>query len=204
MIDLSRTARLLLLSVLLAGCATPRSETPHLFDFGPIDAPAGTGSRLPPVSVAEVTVPSWLDRPQMFYRLNYANAQQPLPYAQSRWSMAPAQLLSQRIKARIVQAGGVALSAADGALNVPVLRVEADDFSQSFIAPNQSIGQVSLRAAVFNGRNLVAQKSFVRQAAAPTPDAAGGATAIAQASDAAIADMIAWLATLPLKDSQSR
>lgn len=200
---LRRLGAVLLLAA-LAACAGPRNEAPALFDLGPLPAAAAGAPALAPVSVAEVTVPAWLDRSLMYYRLNYANDQQPLPYGHSRWSMPPAQLLAQRVKARITQAGGVALSAADGAAGVPVLRVEADDFSQSFAAPASSTGQVALRAAVFRGRSLLGQKSFVRQAPAPTPDAAGGARALAAASDAAIADMMAWLATLPLQEPPSR
>lgn len=196
---MTRLIGALLLTAMLAACALPRSEAPVLFDLGPLPAAAAPAPALPPIAVAEVTVPSWLDRPQMYYRLNYANDQQPLAYARSRWSMAPAQLLAQRVKARITQAGGVALSAADGPAGVPVLRIEADDFSQSFSAPGASVGQVALRAAVYKGRALLAQQSFTRQAPAPTADAAGGARALAAASDAAITDMMAWLASLPLK-----
>jgi len=158
---------------------------------------APTLPALPSISVAEVHAPSWLDSPLMFYRLGYANEQQPRPYASNRWSMAPPQLLEQRLKARIAQTGGAIMPAGSGALNVPVLRVEADDFTQLFSAPAQSMGRVSVHAALFNGRVLIAQKSFVKEAPAPSADAAGGAKALADASDALIDDMIRWLATLP-------
>jgi cholesterol transport system auxiliary component len=68
-----------------------------------------------------------------------------------------------------------------------------------FDAPGRSIGKVALRASAFNGQQLITQKTFNRQAPAPTPDAEGGARAMAQASDEAIADVMRWLATLPLK-----
>jgi cholesterol transport system auxiliary component len=204
---MKNTPRLLLAAValisamLLDGCAVTRTEAPTLFDLGPMRATPAEASLppLPPIAVADVTVPNWLDRPLMFYRLNYANDQQPHPYAKSRWSMPPAQLIAQRLKARIAQAGGVVLSASDGAAGVPVLRIEADDFSQSFDAPGQSIGRIALRASAFKGRSLVAQKTFIQQINVSGEDAEGGARALAQASDAAISDMIRWLATLPLK-----
>jgi cholesterol transport system auxiliary component len=191
----------ILFASLLAACTVPRGETPSMFDLGPTRPLQDTSGlpALPPIAVADVSVPTWLDRPLMFYRLNYDNDQQPQPYAHNRWSMPPAQLLTQRLKVRIAQAGGVVLSAADGATGVPVLRIDADDFSQLFNAPGQSIGQVAMRASAFNGRTLLGQKTFIRQAPAPSGDADGGARALAQASDAAIADMIKWLATLPLK-----
>jgi len=187
----------------LGGCAT-RAETATLYDLGPLhSAPTGNGApaaaSLPALSVAEVNAPAWLDSPLMFFRLSYANDQQPRPYANSRWTMAPAQLFGQRLKSRLAQAGGIVLPAADGAINVPLLRIEADDFTQTFDAPAHSGAQITMRATVFNGRTLAAQKTFVKQASAPSADAAGGARALAAASDALIADMITWLAALPLQ-----
>jgi cholesterol transport system auxiliary component len=191
----------ILLAILLAGCAAMHSESPTLFDFGPLRVQPGTPlPALEPVSIAEIAVPSWLDRPLMFYRMNYANDQQPHSYAHSRWTMPPAQLIAQRLKSRIAQAGGVALSAADGAIGVPVLHIDVDDFTQTFDAPGHSAGTVALRASTFNGQMLIAQKTFTRQAPAPTPDAEGGARALAQATDAAIADVMQWLATLQQKN----
>jgi cholesterol transport system auxiliary component len=113
--------------------------------------------------------------------------------------MPPGELLQQHMKSRIAQAGGAVLSPAAASPSVPVLRIEADDFTQIFSGPAQSIGQVSLRASVFRERTLVAQRSFVHQAPAPAADAAGGARALANASDAAIGDLIVWLASLNLK-----
>lgn len=188
-------------AILLAGCAVTRTEAPILYDLG---APgARTANRtlpaLPPISIAEVNVPAWLDSTMIFYRLEYANGQQPRPYAQARWTMTPAQLLSLHLKSRISRSGGVVLSAADGASGVPMLRLEADDFTQYFDSPGQSNGKVSLRASVFRGRMLLAQKTFHAQAPAPSGDAAGGANALAAATDTAVADVIAWMSTLELK-----
>ena len=189
-------------SVLLPACAIGgKSGSATLYDLGPLHAqPVAAGlPPLPAVSIAGVQVPVWLDSSMIFYRLHYANAQQPRPYAQARWTMTPAQLLTQHLKTRIVQAGGVALAASDGAIDVPVLRIEADDFTQHFTSTAESVGQVALRASLFRGRTLVAQKSFIRRAPAPSADAGGGAAALAAASDAAIADIIQWLQGLPLK-----
>jgi cholesterol transport system auxiliary component len=195
----------------LSGCAT-RADPATLYDLGPLraepavsnttaDTTAGSPAALtrpPALSVAEVNAPAWLDSPLMFFRLNYANDQQPRAYANSRWTMAPAQLFGQRLKSRLAQAGGIVLPAADGAANVPLLRIEADDFTQTFDSPAHSSARIALRATVFNARTMTAQKTFVKQVPAPSADAAGGARALAEASDALIADMIVWLAALPL------
>jgi cholesterol transport system auxiliary component len=135
----------------------------------------------------------------MFFRLNYANEQQPRPYAGSRWSMPPGQLFTQRLKSRIGQAGGTVLPASAGAADMPLLRIEVDDFTQFFDNPAQSSGRIALRASLMQGRRLIAQKTFVGQAPALTADASGGARALAEASDAIITEMMVWLAGLPLK-----
>lgn len=190
------------LFTMLAGCGiAPKAERSSQFDLGPAsltstmqDLPA-----LPPVSIADISTPNWLDRPLMFYRLNYEDPLQPRPYSSSRWTMAPAQMIAQRIKQRITQAGGIALASSDGANNVPVVRIEADDFSQVFDAPDRSAGQIALRASVYQGRTLLGQKSVTRSVPARTADATGGARALSEATDAAARDLILWMATLPLK-----
>jgi cholesterol transport system auxiliary component len=197
-----RTIATLIAALLLAGCTiVPKSEPSTLYDLGPLrtERPGPSLPALPPISIAEIQVPAWLDSTMIFFRLNYANSLQPRPYAQARWSMTPSQLLAQHLKSRIVQAGGVVLNASDGGANVPVLRIETDEFTQNFDAPASSSGQVGLRASVFKGCALIAKKTFVRQAPAPSADASGGASALAAASDAAIADLIAWLGALPLR-----
>ena len=59
--------------------------------------------------------------------------------------------------------------------------------------------RIAVRASIFDGRTLLAQKTFVRDWPAPTPDAAGGARALADASDAVIGELMLWLAAQPLK-----
>ncbi|MFC7516334.1 ABC-type transport auxiliary lipoprotein family protein [Herbaspirillum sp. GCM10030257] len=194
------------LAALLSACAAvSRPDSPALYDLGPLrstgsaTAPGPALPALPPISVAEIGVPNWLDRPTIFYRLEYANGQQPRPYTQARWTMPPAQLLQQHLKARIAQAGGAVLSPTDGANNVPVLRIEVDTFIQNFTSPEQSTGKVGMRASVFKGRSLLAQRSFHREAPAPSANADGGVRALAAASDAVIVDTMMWLGTLDLK-----
>lgn len=194
-------------ALLLAGCTVQsgRLSSANLYDLGPLPTLSPGAANLPAaqrpiaVSVAEVTPAAWLDSPLMFYRLLYADAQQPRAYAQQRWIMQPTDLFGQRLKARIVQAGGVAASAVDGPSNLSLLKVEADDFTHVFESPEKSYGSIALRATLYHGRTLVAQKSFAVRQPATSNDAAGAARALAAASDAAIADMLAWLAGQPLK-----
>jgi cholesterol transport system auxiliary component len=192
------------LLALLAGCAGQSSQTSHSrFDLGPVPTQA-TAPVLPPatvqasvlsaLSVADVNVPAWLDNTGMHYRLLYADSRETRPFATSHWTMPPAGLIGQRLKWRVAQAGGAVMSTADSRTNI--LQIDADDFSQHFDSPASSQAQVALRATVLAGRKLVAQRTFVRTAPAGG-NAAGGAQALAVATDQAIVDMIQWLATLP-------
>jgi cholesterol transport system auxiliary component len=192
------TATVLLCCALLAGCANIKRPQPELFDLG-LATPAANMPALPPMALAEVNTPEWMDTPAIFYRLAYDSARQPRPYANSRWSMPPAQLFAQRFKSRMGQAGGALLSASDGATGIPVLHLEADEISQVFDSPGRSDGMVAMRLSVLNGRRLLGQKSFVQRVPAASPDTAGGVDAIAAASDAVIADMLKWLASLDLR-----
>ena len=141
-------ATMAILGCALFGACATKSEPLSLYDLGPLRA-ASSGqtptSGLPPLSIAEVNAPAWLDSPMMYFRLAYANDQQPRPYASSRWTMPPAQSFGQRLKSRLAQAGAVVLSAADGAANLPLLRIEADDFTQIFDSPGQSSAQIAQR-----------------------------------------------------------
>jgi cholesterol transport system auxiliary component len=193
-----RTAHYLVIAALISACATPVAPL-AVHDLGPLPATstATATTPLPSFALGDVTASAFLDNPGMFYRLAYADAQQPHAYAASRWSMPPAQLFEQRLKARFGQAGNPLVSVTDGALNVPLLHCELDEFSQVFDQPGSSKVTVTVRAAVFQNRQLVAQKSFTQQRPAASADAAGGARALAGASDAVIDDITTWLRSVP-------
>lgn len=201
---LARHVLFLLLSCLLSACVT-RPPNPGLYDLGPLPASAtgyaqaGKSPALPAIALTDPRSPSWLASPLMFYRLLYANDQQARAYAESRWVMPPAQLFRQRLAARIADAGGVVASSRDSGPTLPVLQIEIDDFSHVFTTPQSSTGQLSLRASLFNGRKLVAQRTFRQQVPAATGDANGGAQALSRATDAAIAEMLQWLAASPAR-----
>lgn len=184
---------------LVAGCAS-KIDAPTQYDLGLLPPAAATAApSLPAVSLADVNAPAWLDNNMMYFRLAYANQLQPRPYAGSRWTMPPAQLFQQRLKSRLAQAGGTVLAMSDAALNIPLLRIDMDDFTQTFDTPSHSLATLQVRASLFNGRTLLAQKSFSRQAATPSADAAGAASAFVAANDGVIDDLMGWLATVAPK-----
>lgn len=196
-----RTKNLLLAAlVLLAGCATQRpAETAKVYDFGPTllqTAAAGALPGLATVVLFETQVSPALEVNAVLYRLAYADAQQLKPYALARWSMPPAQLFSQRLRQQLGEQRAVVAPGEAAALFN--LRLVLEEFSQVFDSPAQSHGLLRLRATLSQrmagSETLLAQRSFVVQQPAPSPDAIGAVRALTLASDQAIGQVTAWLA----------
>ena len=90
---------------LLAGCASDAARMSDIrYDLGPIDsggfaaAPA-SGTVL---KVLDMRAPDAFDTDKFVYRLAYADAQRIATYRDSRWTAPPAQLLTQRIRHRVL------------------------------------------------------------------------------------------------------
>lgn len=195
----------LLGTVALTGCSTFAPPPPRatIYDFGPpptvsATALASAGTAL---ALGDVDAPSALDNLAVLYRLGYADAQQPRPYAQARWSMAPAQLVRQRLRDQLSQTRPV-LNPGEATAQ-RTLRVELEEFSQWFDSPTASSGRVRLRATLLettsSGEKLLAQRNIATQRPAPSADAAGGVRALTAASDAAIAELDQWLVAQPAR-----
>lgn len=180
---------------LLSACAS--TEVSQQFDFGNDVNNKGAAVNILPspltIQLAEIQVPVSLESSAMLYRLQYDNGQELKPYAQSRWSMPPAQLLKQRIKAQINRQGGAVMGSGDGVKALPLVRIELEEFSQHFSNPHQSQVQIRWRASLIKNNQLLGQKVFSAQAQCDSPDAKGGARAMPQASDAVITELINWL-----------
>ena len=182
----------------LAACSLgPQAREPAAtYDLGPPRSHTLDAAPLKvTLMVPDVGAPAWLDSQGMVYRLNYQNASRAHIYANSRWSAPPAALLTQRIRGRFAAASGGVTQGLDGARADYLLRVDLDDFSQSFDAPGASRVSVRARATLVAvaDRRLRAQHSFsVERAAAP--DAPGAAAALADAGDAFVEELLAWAA----------
>ena len=204
--------------VLATGCTVIDKPTrATTFDFGPgelsTQAPATPTAPVPalsPLAIADIaTSGGALENQAVLYRLGYLDAQQLRPYSQARWTMPPAQLIRQRMRDRLSQQRvvlnareGVALNRSQNA-NLPMLRLELEEFSQLFSAPDASVGLLRLHATLVEitpaGERLVAQRSLSVQRPAVSPDAAGGVRALTAATDAAIDELDAWLRQLPAR-----
>lgn len=194
--------RVLLVAACVAGlgaCSTAPATRSAVYDFGPGATQPAASNRLGPLPallLSEVETSAAIEGSAVQYRLAYADAQQLRPYAQARWAMAPAQLLRQRLRALLGQRRSV-LSPLDAvAPGTLALRLELEEFSHYFATPSNSSGLVRVRATLSRTgppAKPLAQTSFVVQQPAASADAAGGVKALAQASDAVVAQLDQWL-----------
>ena len=181
-----------------------------LYDFGPgmLTPRASTAAALPPLAPLALgdvaTAGGAIDNQAVLYRLAYRDGQQLLPYALARWSMPPAQLVRQRIKEQLGQRRAIfnareSLAVTRGqAATLPLqLRIELEEFTHLFTAPDASVGLLRLRATLVevlpSGEKLIGQRNLVVQRPAPSADAPGGVRALTAATDAAIEEIEQWL-----------
>ena len=187
---LCRVALAAFAASLLAACASNAAALSDIrYDLGPASAKPALGA-LPPLKVLDVGAPPTLDNDGFMYRIGYASLQS-ARYANSHWTMSPARLLTQRLRAALTSQATV-LTGAD-AVPAPVLKVELDQFEQVFDNATTSSGVLSARATLIQGGKVIGQRNFVARAPASTPDAAGGARALAFASDELVGQIAAWL-----------
>jgi cholesterol transport system auxiliary component len=180
----------------LAGCVGTRGVVQDIrYDFGP-PAPLAAASTMPAVKVLDVTAPESLRTDNLNYRLGFADAQRLASYSGSHWTMPPSQLLTQRLRTALGSRGTV-LTGADG-VHAPVLRVDLQEFEQVFDGQADSHGAVTARATLMQDGKVVGQRTFVARAPASSPDAEGGARALAAASDDLVAQVVNWVGTQPL------
>ncbi|WPB56804.1 ABC-type transport auxiliary lipoprotein family protein [Xylophilus sp. GOD-11R] len=182
---------------------------PVSYDFGTGIAPPSVTEvaiSLPPIALADVDAAALADTAAITYRLQYTDAQQLRPYAQARWALPPAQLVRLRVREALGQRRPIldaddvlAQRRVEGGLP-RILRLQLEEFSQVFESPSRSEGVLRLRATLVDntvqGENFVGQRVFVVRRPATTPDAPGGVQALAAATDAAAAEIEAWLARL--------
>jgi len=185
------TALAILMLAFAAGCAGNGAALSNVrYDLGPAASvvTAGTG---PALKVLDVAAPDALDTDKFVYRLTYADAQRTAVYRDSRWTAPPAQLLTQRLRGALSSRGAV-LEGSDG-VRAPTLKVDLNEFEQVFDGESQSHGAVTARATLMQNGKVLGQRTFVARAPSSTPDAAGGARALAAASDELVSQIAAWV-----------
>ncbi|WP_404842815.1 ABC-type transport auxiliary lipoprotein family protein [Burkholderia contaminans] len=174
-----------------AGCAGNSAVLSNVrYDLGPATSVVSAGPG-PALKVLDVAAPDALDSDKFAYRLAYVDAQHVAVYRDSRWTAPPAQLLTQRLRGALSSRGTV-LEGTDG-VRAPTLKVDLNEFEQVFDGQSQSHGAVTARATLMLDGKVLGQRTFVARAPSSTPDAAGGARALATASDQLVSQIAAWV-----------
>ncbi|MEK6736533.1 MAG: ABC-type transport auxiliary lipoprotein family protein [Pseudomonadota bacterium] len=190
--------------LLLSGCTvlpSPKTNS-TIYDFGVQQSQQTLKTFSPPdkiksLQVTEISSPAWLNNTAIHYRLAYHNPAQFHAYANSRWAAAPAILLTQQVRNRIVaNTHNQVINDNITARAEYVLYIELIEFSQVFDTTDASYVTVSLRTSLVerNSRKLLAQKSFHTTIDTPTANATGAVSALISASNQSIDELIEWLA----------
>ena len=174
------------LSLGACGGLPQRSVVPAIYDLGLAGAVSPAPAVLP--SQIEVRAPSWLATSAMQYRLDYRQPAQRQVFAESRWAAPPAEMLERRLFQ--------ALSAPSSTSGGCRLRLEVDEFTQAFEAPEASTAVIVARAEVLppRGENALARRMFELREPASSADAKGGVTAFRKAGERLTAEIAGWMA----------
>lgn len=183
-----------LMAGLLSACSMMDTRPPVTqYDFGPLQVERM--GRMPkdiPSIATKVYAPEWMEENLMMYRLDYLNPLQIRFYTESSWTAMPSRLFKHRLDSYLMSVGNRATSTMEG--QTLALHVVFEDFSQHFSDEGHSTSHISARVALFRDQTLVAQQRFTEDVPTDSADAAGGAKAFAQGTDAMIANIMNWVA----------
>ncbi|HEY8118098.1 MAG TPA: hypothetical protein VIE91_02545 [Methylophilaceae bacterium] len=178
---------LVLLIISQVACVGSSKTRPNLatYDFGLAVQPNPDQRLIAKIGVEEITAAESLNYQQMRYRLNYENTSRILFYADSRWSSAPPELLSSKLNTM--------LQLSQQPLNCS-LKLKLQVFDQVFTSPATSEGVVQMSVVLVDKktRKVLSTDLISASVAATTPNAAGGASALSQASENALVKAISW------------
>ena len=173
--------------LLLSGCATSgRGQVDiAIYDLGPSFVALPGATEASAGIALDLHLPFWLDSQAMSYRMAYVDVQRLRTYAQAKWAAPPAQLLQQRLRQRLaIVPGGAPCT----------LRVELDDFSQTFDSPGSSRALLSGVAVLSGkGRVVIARLPLRVDVPAASADAQGGVAALAVAAENLSIALSQWL-----------
>jgi cholesterol transport system auxiliary component len=189
-------------TLLLGACAgmTQNKTPPAVYDFGqPIlsgvkNIEADANARAENLAL-EVRAAPWLDGPEIDYRLAYSDPLRRSQYVDSRWAAPPALLLAQQLRRQI------GFASVDSVVTECVLRVELQEFSQVFTAPQISQGVLQGQVSLIDAkRRLIAGRAIGIERPAREPDAVGGVLALVEASEELGRQLADWLERIERED----
>lgn len=207
-----------LLGALLSACSALPEPPANaaLYDFGlaaavaPATAPPKTAPR--PLMLGGVTADGLpVDQQALLYRYAYTDDHQLRAYQRARWSLPVEQLMARELRQQLQDRWAVLTPdygrtrTRSGDVVPLVLHVNLERFEQVFSDSLRSAGVIELRATVLqgDGGRLLAQRSFRRSVDASSADAPGGARALAEAAQAAAADIEQWLHSIAPSDPRA-
>jgi ABC-type uncharacterized transport system auxiliary subunit len=158
----------------------------------------GMGSVMPvgglpahrPLLIAPVVASALLNDTTVIWRVGESG--QPQGFTTYRWVAPPAQLVTQRLMARLALQGAVLEQGVGG--DVPQLRLNLQSFEQLFAPDGKSSqGVLTMQAVLLRANRVVAQKLIDIKVSAVSQDASGGAQALRLATDQAAEQVAQWL-----------
>ena len=182
----------LLLALLLSACTLlPESPPrPLQHDLGPPPAAIDADSGLPDLVLGSVQTPPWLRTSAVHYRRADLDDTGLHAYSRRQWVAPPAELFGQRLEQRLAP---VLVSAREGAVLRLDLRLER--FEQVFVREEQADVVVRVRASLRetkeDGRRW--QETFEIRQPSPGADGPGAVRGLAEASEALLEQLVAWL-----------
>ncbi len=158
-------------------------DEPPVFSWN--DHSAGGIRKFPPRSLT-VRAAAPFDGVEMHYRLAWRNAAELSAFTQSRWAATPAELLRKQL----LRASGEGLAKCG-------VEIELQEFSQVFASPQASEAKIELQASLAGPKGRIAARSWRISEPNGGAEAAGGAAALARATDAAVGEIAGWVAAQP-------
>ncbi|MEZ0232725.1 MAG: hypothetical protein ACAH12_07780 [Methylophilaceae bacterium] len=181
---------LLIITSLLSACLSINADKqaksgPVLYDFG-LPSMASKETVTSQLAIDAITAVDALNNNRIRYRLNYKNPAQVLTYTESRWTTAPAQLLSLQLRS-LVKTSETPLSNCN-------LKIELDTFDHIFDSPTKSSAIVQMNAILIEkkSRKILASTMIEESATASSSDAKGGVAALTKASSIALQKAVTW------------
>jgi len=194
-----RSLLVICITLFLTACAGGGSAVSNLgyFDLGPAKSADWKAPQLA-LSSVDVRAPSWLEAPTVQYRLAYANDARRASYAESRWVAPPAELLEKRLQRRLVS-NATSTAACR-------LRIDLDEFVQSFDKPGGSSVQIDVRATLLqaSGSTPLVRQSFSIERPTATADALGAITAFGAATESLTLALRDWLDSAATQEAAQR
>ena len=184
-----KTLTVLLVVIVLAGCASGNKLTTETYDFG-LPGSAGVPAEQD-VFLADIRAADWLNTTDMLYRLEYRDPRVLTRYSASRWAGTPAALLSIRLRQSVGNGTSVR-----GRQTKCSLSLFLSEFSQVFATEQDSRAVMHLRATltVMATTERASVREFRIEQPAPSPNAAGAAAAFSDIAASMARQLNAWIA----------